>query len=186
MKTTLPMAALAVAMALDAFAQPRESAPVPQDRIVTAEASPSAAANSKKPEDAEFLSDALRSSLAEARMGELATQRSSDTAVRDYGAKLRSDHTAQAAAIRRLLGPLAATIPEEPAAEAQLHLAGLARLSGKEFDVAFIDEMIASHKKAIEEYGAETHANPDRALGDFASDSLTMLRGHLASAEALR
>lgn len=183
--TTLPIAAATLALAFGAAAQPRESTPVPQDRIVTAEAARANPGANKNADDVEFLLDALRSSLAEVEMGELAAQRSSDTKVRDYGAKIRSDHAAQADKIKRLLQPLAVTIPDEPANEAQLHHAGLARLSGKEFDSAFIGEMIASHKKAIEEYGAQTHANPDRALGEFASESLTMLREHLALAEAL-
>ena len=62
----------------------------------------------------------------------------------------------------------------------------LERLSGQEFDAAFIEMMIAAHTEAIEKYGAQTHANPDRALADFASKSLSMLREHLAAAQSLR
>ncbi len=185
MKTTLPIATMTVVLTAGVAAQSRESTPVPQDRIVTAEASrPNA--GSKNAEDVEFLLDALRTSLAEVRMGDLAAQRGSAAGVREYGAKLRSDHTAQAAEIKRLLQPLAVTIPEEPSAEAQIHHASLARLSGAEFDAAFLDAMIASHQEAIEEYGAETHANPDRSLGEFASKGVALLREHLAAAEALR
>jgi putative membrane protein len=186
MKTTLPAATLGVALTLGAAAQTRESTPVPQDRIVTAEATRTNPGNNKNAEDVEFLLDALRTSLAEVRLGELATQRSADMRVRELGAAIRDDHSAQAAELRRLLEPLAVTIPEEPSAEAQLHHAALARLSGKEFDAAYLDAMIASHRQALEEYGAQTHANPDRALGEFASKSVTMLREHLATAEALR
>jgi putative membrane protein len=185
MKTTLPIATLTVALAFGAGAQ-RESTPVPQDRIVTAEASRTNPGNNKNAEDVEFMLDALRTSLAEVQMGELATQRSSDTRVRDYGARIQSEHSAQAAELERLLEPLAVTIPAEPSAEAQLQHTALARLSGEQFDAAFIDAMIASHKEALEEYGAQTHANPDRALADFASKGVTMLREHLAAAEALR
>jgi putative membrane protein len=185
MKTTLPIATLTVALAFSAVAQ-RESTPVQQDRIVTAEASPTSPGNNKNAEDVEFLADALRTSLAEVQMGELATQRGSATRVREFGARLRSEHSTQAAEIERLLKPLAVAIPTEPSTEAQAHHAALARLSGEQFDAAFIDALIASHKEAIEEYGAETHANPDRALGEFASKSLTMLREQLATAESLR
>jgi putative membrane protein len=188
MRTTLPIATLGIALALGAAAQTRESTPVPQDRIVTAEAARANPGNNKNAEDVEFLLDALRTSLAEAevRLGDLATQRSADMRVREYGAAMRDDHGAQAAELRRLLEPLAVTIPEEPSAEAQLNHAALARLSGKEFDTAYLDAMIASHREALEEYGAQTHANPDRALGEFASKSVTMLREHLATAEGLR
>ena len=119
-------------------------------------------------------------------MGELAAQRSNEQRVRDYGTKLGSDHTAHASEIERLLEPLNVAIPTEPSAEALSHLAALTRLSGKEFDASFIQLMIWTHTEAIEKYGAQTHANPDRSLHDFAERSLPMLREHLAAAESLR
>ena len=161
------------AFAYGASAQTREAAPVPQDRsIVTAEASREVPPNNKNAEDIEFLVEALRTALAEVRFGELAKQRSSDARVRDYGAKLEKDHLAQVAEIERMLKPLNVTVPVEPSAEAQAHHAALARLAGEQFDKAFIEMMIASHTEAIEKYGAQTHANPDRMLSDFASKKL--------------
>ena len=182
---SLSIAAFAGALAFCAAGQARDPAP-DEPRIVTSEAPRPAVTDNKNPEDIEFLTDALRTSLAEVQIGALATQRSDDTRVREYGAKLKSHHTQQAAEIKRLLGPVGVTIPAEPSAEAQSHHAALARLSGRKFDNAFVEMMIASHKEAIEQYGAQTHANPDRALADFASKSLPTLREHLATAESLR
>jgi putative membrane protein len=180
---TLSITTFATLVACGAAAQSRESAPEPQNRsIVTAEA-PRA---NKSAQQVEFLLEALRTSLAEIRMGELAAQHSYDQKVRDYGTKLKSDHTAHAAELERMLEPLAVTIPTEPSAEALTQLAALERLSGEELDAAFIQMMIWTHTEAIEKYGAQTHANPDRALHDFATRSLPMLREHLAAAEALR
>jgi len=119
-------------------------------------------------------------------MGTLAAQHSYDQKVRDFGMKLESDHTAHAAEIERLLKPLDVTIPTEPSAEGLSQLAALTRLSGQEFDSAFVQAAIWMHTDAIEQYGAQTHANPDRSLHDFAERSLPMLREHLATAEALR
>ena len=107
-------------------------------------------------------------------MGELAAQQSSEQRVRDYGTKLRSDHTAHASEIERLLEPFNVAIPTEPTAEALSHLAALTRLSGEEFDASFIQMMIWTHTEAIENHGAQTHANPDRSLHDFATRSLPM------------
>jgi putative membrane protein len=134
----------------------------------------------------EFLLDALSASLANVRMGELAAQQSADQRVRDYGARLKNDFTTQASEIERLLEPLDVPIPTEPAAEAEAYLAALARLSGKEFDMAFVQQLIWTHTDAIESYGAQTQANPNRSVHDFAAASLPMLREHLVKAEALR
>jgi putative membrane protein len=181
------MAVLTAGLALGAVAQTRDSAPgQPNRSIVTAEAPRETPPNNKNAEDIEFLVDALRTALAEVRLGELAEQRSYDPRVRDYGAKLENDHSAQVTEIERMLKPLNVTVPVEPSAEAQAHHAALARLAGEQFDAGFIEMVIASHTEAIEQYGAQTHANPDRALSDFASKSLAMLREHLAVAESLR
>jgi putative membrane protein len=188
MQTTTNLAA-AIATAALAFAvsaQTRDAAPQPQSgRIVTAEAPSATPPNNKNAEDIEFLVEALRTGLAEVRHGDLAEQRSYDPRVRDYCAKLARDHAAQVAEIERMLKPLNVTLPVEPTAEAQAHHASLARLTGEQFDAAFIEAMIASHTEAIEKYGAETHANPDRMLSDFASKSLPILREHLRFAESL-
>lgn len=183
--TMLLLATLAAGLSFRASAQSSSSTPQPENRsIVTAEAAqPRSNTNSVQ---TEFLLEALRGSLAEARLGELASQQSYDARVRDYGAKLRTDHTAHASEIERMLEPLGVTIPTEPSSEALSQQAALERLSGKEFDAAFVQMTIWSHTEAIEKYGAQTHANPDRALHDFAMKSLPMLREHLAAAEALR
>ena len=181
--TKLAIAILTAATAGGASAQTRDGAPVPLERpIVTAEAPRETPPNNKNAEDVEFLVEAMRTGLAEVQLGELAAQRSDNPRVRDYGAKLKSDHAAQVAEIERMLQPLRVTIPAEPSAEAQAHHAALARLAGDEFDAAFIEMMVASHTEAIEKYGAQTHANPHRALSDFASKSLPILREHLAVA----
>ncbi|HUQ51829.1 MAG TPA: DUF4142 domain-containing protein [Gammaproteobacteria bacterium] len=185
--TSLPIAALTAALTLGAAAQSRAPAPPLPDRsIVTAEGPRETASSNKNTEDVEFLTDAMRTALAEVQLGELATQRSSQQRVRDYGEKLKSDHAAQATEIERMLKPLNVAIPQEPGAEALGHRAALERLSGQEFDSAFIEMMIASHREAIDKFGAQTHANPNRALAEFASKSLATLREHLALAEALR
>lgn len=175
----------AATLTLSAAAQSRDSAPAEQSRsIVIAEAAPGAAAN-KSAEDVEFLLDAMRTALAEIELGELAAQRASDAAVREYGAKVKADHTEQAAEIERLLLPLNVSVPTEPSADVQTLHAALARLAGEEFETAFLRVMVESHEEAIEKYGAQTHANPDRSLAAFASESLPMLREHLETAQLL-
>lgn len=183
--SNLAIAALATTLAVGAAAQSRESQPENRS-IVVAEVSRGAATGNKNAEDVEFLVDAMRTSLAEIELGELAAERGLDPRVRDYGTKLATDHRAHAAELERLLEPLNVTVPEEPSADAQLHHAALGRLAGQEFDGAFIEMMVASHSEAIEQYGAQTHANPDRSLAEFASASLPMLREHLRIAESLR
>ncbi|HEY3518036.1 MAG TPA: DUF4142 domain-containing protein [Gammaproteobacteria bacterium] len=177
------IAALGAALTLGAAAQPRDAAPEQQGAgTVSAQAN----RGTRNTRQTEFLLDALRTSLADVRMGELAAQQGNDQRVRDYGTKLKNDFTTQAAEIERLLEPLDVPIPTEPSAEALSHLAALTRLTGKEFDLAFVQQLIWTHTDAIASYEGQTHANPDRSVHDFAAASLPLLREHLARAEALR
>ena len=184
--TSLSVALFVACLAAGAAAQIPGRAPASDPSIVTAAAPRAPTANNADSRSVEFLVEALRGSLAEIRMGKLAAQHSHDQEVRDYAMRLEGDHTVHAGEIERLLEPLAVTIPTEPSAEAVSQLAALTRLSGEEFDAAFVQMTIWTHTDAIERYGAHTHANPDRSLHDFATRSLPMLRRHLVEAEALR
>ena len=179
---TLLVALAASSAALAAAAQNRNAAspdavsPVsPQTQVVQAE----------NPADTEFLLDALRASKAEVRMGELAEQRGGSVAVREYGKKLKDDHANVVRELTLLLEPLNMNVPTEPTAEEQTHYAALAQLSGTEFDAAFVPLMLEAHHDAIEMYGAQTHANPNAEIADFAAEHLPSLREHLAIAESL-
>jgi putative membrane protein len=180
------IAALAALLTVGASAQTRGAGQSQEPNAVTAEAPPQPPPRSSNTRQVEFLTDALRASLANVRMGELATKQSSDQRVRDYGTRLKNDFGTHAAEIQQLLMSLDAPIPTQLSAEAISRLAALTRLTGKEFDMAFVQQMIWTHTDAIERYEAQTHANPDRSVHDFAAASLPMLREQLARAEALR
>jgi putative membrane protein len=183
--TQLCIAALATSLSVGAAAQTRSATPPAQNQtIVTAEAA--RAAPSASTEDVEFLNEALRSAQAEIELGKLAAERGHDARVRDLGARVEREHTAQLTELEGLLKGRHVVVSEEPSADAQLQVAALKRLTGAEFDAAFLELMAEMHRKALEQYGAETHANPDEVLSDFASKHLPVLREHLRIAESLR
>jgi putative membrane protein len=181
--------AAATAAILSASAQPTRQSPAgvtESDNAVSAE-SPNAAGapQSTDSDDVEFLVEALHTGMAEVEMGRLAQQRGTP-AVKEFGKKLESDHARAAQEIKVLLGTRNVTTPAEPTVEADAHSAALAKLSGAEFDAAFLKLMVASHEEAIEKYGAQTHANPNKQLSEFAAKTLPTLRAHLATAQSLQ
>ena len=179
--------AAAVALVFTASAQTRSPGGLQQSQSTVAAESPNAAGapQNTDSEDVEFLTEALRTAIAEAQMGQLAQQRGS-APVKEFGKKLEADHTRAVQEIKGILGTLNVTTPAEPTVEADAHSAALAKLSGPEFDAAFLPLMVESHEKAIEKYGEQTHANPNKQLSDFAAKTLLTLREHLATAKALR
>jgi putative membrane protein len=140
-------------------------------------------------EDSKFLQDAIQTDIAEVKLGELALQRSNDDGVRDFAHRLQTDHSGsmqQAAALAKDLGT---RIPSAPSDEAQQHYASLAKLSGREFDAAFVNHMVAGHREALAKFGEQTQANPNAApnaaIAELAAKTLPTLKEHLAMAETL-
>jgi putative membrane protein len=176
-----------VATAFAANAQSRD--PVPVETTHGTRAAPAPAAGTvqaKDGADVEFLLDALSGSLAEARLGELAQQRSQSSAVRDYAKRLQSDHATAVQEIKGILGTLNVTMPDEPTYDAQNREAALAKLSGPAFEAAFLKVAIESHEQALAQYGAQTRANPNEPLALFAAKALPMLEEHLVAAKSLQ
>lgn len=140
----------------------------------------------KDAEDAEFLTGAIRSNITEIRMGELANQKSTNPQVKQYGTKLKTDHSKTLQEITVFAETTGLTIPTEPDAEQQASLKMLSTLAGAQFDGQFIEHMVMAHTEAVEKYSAQTHANPNKALSDLASKTLPTLREHLEIAKSLQ
>lgn len=144
-----------------------------------------AGASAEDVADARFLQNAIQTDIAEVKLGELALQRSNDDAVRELAHRLQADHSAsmqEAAALAKSLGIMA---PAAPTEAAQQHYAALTKLSGQEFDVAFVSHMVEGHRAAVAAFGEQIRANPSHATASFAMKSLPTLREHLAIAESL-
>jgi putative membrane protein len=179
----LAAAAAAISIAGSAAAQlPGPSTTGQETQIARAPTAPAA----RDADDSEFLVDAIRTDLAEIRLAELAQMRATDPKVREYAAKLRSDHASSMEDTAALVKAHGLEVPTAPSAQAAAVYDRLAKISGAEFDAEFLDHMIDAHDKAIEAYGAQTHANPDKALSDLAAKTLVTLREHLATAELLK
>jgi putative membrane protein len=133
----------------------------------------------------EFIQEALRTSLAEVQLASLAQSRSGNVKLRDYAQKVAADHGRSIQEMKGLLQTVNVVAPASPSVEAQALHDKLAKLSGPEFDAAYLELMVESHEEAIEQYGAQTHANDNKELGAVASRSLPVLKEHLAGANEL-
>ena len=132
-----------------------------------------------------FIKEAVQGNLAEVQLGELAAQRGASEAVRKFGTTLRADHHAALQRATNVAKSLKIEPPTEPTTEARGTYAGLAQLSGSEFDAAFVSHMIAAHEAAIATYSRNANSDND-AVATMVADALPKLRAHLAAAHALQ
>ncbi|MGH9567462.1 MAG: DUF4142 domain-containing protein, partial [Candidatus Angelobacter sp.] len=61
----------------------------------------------------------------------------------------------------------------------------LSKLSGKQFDRAYMADMLKDHKADIAEFQRESRSGHDSQLKEFASGTLPTLQDHLKAAEKI-
>lgn len=135
--------------------------------------------------DAKFLSEAIQGNMAEVKLGTLAMERSQSEGVREFGEMLKDDHSAGAEKATELAKDLKVTVPTQPTAEATQKYERLAKLSGAEFDRAFVAEMVTEHEKEIAKYTAQA-ASSDSKVAELAEETLPKLKHHLEEARQLQ
>jgi putative membrane protein len=132
--------------------------------------------------DARWLSQAAAGSLHEIAAGNLAQTNSANPDVQALGALLVADHTAayeQAAALASTNG---ATLP---VAETRAQLRQdqqLERLTGSQFDAAFLRAMIKGHIRDIQSYEKEAQRGKSADVRAYARGLLPVLMNHLVIA----
>lgn len=136
--------------------------------------------------DAKFLIDAIRTDLAEVRLGELAAQRGRSEGVRHFGHMLAADHASSMDKTSDVAKALKVAVPTEADADAQKEYESLVRLSGDAFDTAFINAMIKGHRDAIAKFKKEAEDGDDTDVASLAREALPTLEQHLAAAQSLQ
>ena len=135
-------------------------------------------------DNASFLEDVVRGSLAEVKMGQLAQQNAGTEDVRSFGAKLVADHSATMDQAAILLKSMGAQIPNEPTPAAKEEYKHLQTLTGADFDKVFAAHMVMDHIATIQKFEEQARAGGDE-IAQFANASLPTLQEHLDIAEAL-
>jgi putative membrane protein len=139
--------------------------------------------------DREFVENELAAGNAEIELGKLAQEKGSHADVKAFGAMKVRDHQAAAADLK----PIAAQLSTTQSEARQNHendlrdtMEDLQKLSGRDFDKKYIDEMIDDHEKDVRdlENKAENAANAD--VKAWAAKTLPTVRQHLERAKSIK
>jgi len=135
--------------------------------------------------DQEFLKKAIEANYAEIEIGKLAQQTGASDGVRQFGKQLEQDHSAANTKAMNVAKQIGMTPPTGPNKKQQAEIDRLAKLSGDKFDKAFVQHMVADHKKDIKEFQKEAKKTND-PVGSFANEVLPDLQKHLQMAQSLQ
>jgi putative membrane protein len=142
---------------------------------------PGAAPTAFVPADLEMIRHAAQDSAAEVRLAQLARQRSGSDAVRQLAERLLSDHTTASAELGALAQQRGVAVPVVLDPQHQAAEQRLSQLAGPSFDVAYLEQMIADHAKAVAMFERIAATAADPALRAWAARQLPILRQHHAT-----
>jgi putative membrane protein len=76
-------------------------------------------------------------------------------------------------------------LPTQPSAKDKATKARLEKLSGEQFDRAYMTDMVKDHRTDVAEFAHESKMGKDPAVKSFAEQTLPTLREHLKQAEQI-
>lgn len=135
--------------------------------------------------DTKFMKEAAEGGLAEVALGQLATEKASSSEVKKFGQRMVDDHTKANDELKQLASQKNVELPQHLNAKDKATKATLEKLSGKEFDRAYMRDMVKDHKKDVGEFKRESTMAKDSDVKKFAAQTLPTLEDHLKQAESI-
>ncbi|HTQ80691.1 MAG TPA: DUF4142 domain-containing protein [Thermoanaerobaculia bacterium] len=132
--------------------------------------------------DKKFLTEAAQGGMAEVQLGQLAASNASDPDVKAFGQRMVDDHSKANHQLKELAMSKGVALPPEVDRSQKRDYDKLSRLSGPEFDRAYMKMMVSDHKKDVEEFAKEARSARDTDVKAFASSTLPTLQDHLKMA----
>jgi putative membrane protein len=145
----------------------------------------SAAADEKKEKesgDKEFASKASASGMAEVNLSELAVRFARNPAVRQFAQRLIADHMRANQELLQMANRRSIKLPSTMDDEHQKCFDKLQKLSGAEFDRAYMEAMVKDHEKAVKAFEKESKEGKDDNMKQWANRLTPIMKRHLETA----
>jgi putative membrane protein len=137
------------------------------------------------PSEQQFLKKAAEGGLAEVEFGKLAAERGSTPEVKQFGQRMVDDHSKANDQLKQVAAEKGVTLPDKLDAKDAATKARLEKLSGKQFDQAYMQTMVTDHTKDVAEFRTEARRAKDPDLKNFASQTEPTLEDHLKQAKSI-
>jgi putative membrane protein len=186
--------AVALLVALPVMAQgttgttpPAGTAPPPMAAPPQSAApSPNVGAPSVSQSERQFVTQAANDGMAEVKLGQLAQQKGRDTDVKNFGRKMVDDHSKANADLKQVADKNGVALPNDLDPKNQATYDRLSKLNGAEFDRAYMQDMVADHRKDVSDFQREANAAQNPDLRSFVQRTTPVLQQHLALAQQVQ
>ncbi len=157
---------------------PSNSSTASGARETTASAAPSAA-------DTKFIKEAAEGGMAEVALGQLAVEKASSADVKKFGQRMVDDHSKANDELKQLASQKNVSLPQGLNAKDIAAKAKLEKLSGEQFDEAYMKDMVKDHTKDVRDFKRESMSSQDPDVKKFAAQTLPTLEDHLKQATSI-
>ncbi len=145
----------------------------------------SAAGSSVPVSDKTFMTKAAQGGLAEVELGQLAQEKASSNDVKQFGKQMVDDHSKANDQLKSIAAQKGVTLPSDLDARDKAEKERLSKLSGEQFDKAYMRYMVSDHTKDVSEFKKESTSAKDPDVKNFASQTLPTLESHLDKAKSV-
>ena len=135
--------------------------------------------------DRQFMTHAAQGGMAEVRLGQLASDHANADAVKQFGQRMVQDHSKANDELSQLAQRKGVDLPKDLDTEQQATMDRLSKLSGSEFDRAYIRDMVRDHVEDVREFQRESRTAQDADLKAWVTKTLPTLQEHLRMARTV-
>jgi putative membrane protein len=164
--------------------QRQDNGTAQSQRGATANDKTSRNTSASKTDDA-FVEKAASGGLAEVKLGQLAEEKGSNPAVKQFGRRMVRDHSKANDDLKSAAERENLTLPSEMDKADQATYDRLSKMSGEAFDKAYARDMVRDHSKDVAEFQKEAKNGHDEAIKNFAAQTAPTLQSHLDQARQM-
>jgi len=135
--------------------------------------------------DQKFVMEAAHGGMMEVELGQMAVEKASNPEVKQFGQRMIDDHSKAGEELKQFAsqkGIMMAGEDPKAMAKEQPVKDKLSKLSGADFDRAYMDLMVKDHTKDVKEFEEASMKSKDADLKAWAAKTLPTLREHLQMA----
>ena len=122
--------------------------------------------------------------MAEVELGKLAQQNGSNDQVKQFGSRMVDDHSKANDELKQIASSKGITLPTDLDAKHKSVVAKMQKLTGAQFDRAYMDDMVKDHKEDVADFKKESTGGKDSDIKSFAAKTLPTLQDHLKMAQS--
>jgi putative membrane protein len=126
--------------------------------------------------------EAAAGGMAEVQLGKLAADKASNGDVKRFAQMMVDDHTKANDELMQIAKDKQLMAPHALKPEAQAAYDRLSKLSGEQFDHAYMQHMVEDHQKDVALFKKQSQSASDPQVKQFASSTLPTLQKHLQDA----